>query len=241
MSTITDYKPQHQKWRFDKEHKIWRQQYRSRRYLEYMTFKELVRRAEDVMLNSLTLNRELKVGLYPTDAEAGYWAEMFTHILEECVLRNFHYRELLKELDPSITPKYNWPGLQEAVSKVGKSKLQTGNFLIKYGKEQYLRPMLDTGSVRISPASFYDDPSLNSAIRDTELELTVYSLSSEVTLTTLDPITREEIGQIETEGYIQRSRYAYQKEYRVVWLPPTSKTILDPVFLELGNLHETAN
>jgi hypothetical protein len=319
VSKTTKDKRPPAKWRFDSEHRIWRQQYRSRRYLEYMTFKELVRRAEDVLLNSHTLNRELKIGLYPTDAEAGYWAEMFTHILEECVLRNLHYRDLLKEVDSSITPKYDWPGLQEAVSKVGVTKLQTGNFLIKYGKEQYLRPMLDTGSVRISPASFYDDPSLNSAIRDTELELSLYSLSSEVTLIRLDPVTGEEIGQIESEGYIERSfqvptnyyvyclanmfsprmfgdfdadscliihrpaefmrllnhafeekmsdwtyqaklvnyidpfntgefrpelyfgkhfRYAYQKEYRVVWLPPTPKTILKPVFVELGNLDE---
>jgi hypothetical protein len=319
VSMTTDDKPQDGQWRFDKEHKVWRQQYRSRRYLEFMTFAELVRRTEDVLLNSLTLNRDLKIGLYPSDEEAGYWAEMFTHILEECVLRNFHYRELLREVDRSITPKYDWPGLQEAVSAIGVTKLQTGNFLLKYGKEQYLRPMLDAGSVRISPASFYDDPSLNSAIRDTELELSLYSLSSEITLTRLDPVTGKEIGQIESEGYIERSfqapsnyyvyclanmfsprmfgdfeadscvvihrppefigllnhafkekisgwtclaelvnyidpfntrefrpelyfskhfRYTYQKEYRVVWLPPTSQTKLEPVFLELGNLHE---
>ena len=33
-------------------------------------------------------------------------------------------------------------------------------------------------------------------------------------------------------------RYTYQKEYRDVWLPPTSETTLKPVFVELGNLHE---
>src|SRR5688572_17613064 len=73
--------------------------------------------------------------------------------------------------------------------------------------------MFDKGTVRIAPASYYDDPSLNAAIRDTELELSLNSLASEVTLTTLDAQTGEEIGQIESDGYVERSFEAQTNYY----------------------------
>jgi hypothetical protein len=47
-------------------------------------------------------------------------------------------------------------------------------FLVKYGKAQFLEPMLKQGRVRISPASYYAEPSLNAAIRDDELEVTLF-------------------------------------------------------------------
>ncbi len=65
--------------------------------------------------------------------------------------------------------------------------------------------MFEKGIVRVAPASFYDDPSLNPAVRDSELQLPLYSLASEVTLMRLDPATREELGKIECEGYIKRA------------------------------------
>jgi hypothetical protein len=45
----------------------------------------------------------------------------------------------------------------------------TRPYVIKYGERQYLEPMLRHGRIRISPASKYNDASLNRAIRDDEL------------------------------------------------------------------------
>lgn len=110
------------------EHRIWRREYRARRYLEHLSLDELIRRSEGVLKNNLTLNRELKIGLYPSDTEAGYWGEMFTHILEECVLRNINYRDFMSKVSRTIIPKYDWPGLQDAVNKIRyrdrKSRMQ---------------------------------------------------------------------------------------------------------------------
>jgi hypothetical protein len=33
-------------------------------------------------------------------------------------------------------------------------------------------------------------------------------------------------------------RFSYQKEFRIVWLPPEPVAILEPIFLELGNISE---
>lgn len=38
--------------------------------------------------------------------------------------------------------------------------------------------------------------------------------------------------------FYKHFRYAYQKECRIIWLPPTDEIQLDPIFLELGNLEE---
>ena len=316
MSTVDP--TESRKWRFDNEHKLWRQQYRARRYLEHLKLEELVIRAEDVLTNNLTLNRELKVGLYPRDIEAGYWAKLFTDILEECVLRNMDHRQLLAKVNRSIIPKYDLPGLENAIAKIKTTQLETDNYLIKYGQVRYLLPLLEKGEIRIAPASSYEDPSLNPAVRDSELELRLYSLPSEVSLVRVDAETGQDVGKIDFEGYVERTiesptnyyvyclsnmfspkmfgdfeadsclviqrprefvsllseklkeklpdwicearlvnyidpfsseefsprlpfskhfRYAYQKEYRVVWLPATAQKVLDPLFLQIGDLH----
>jgi hypothetical protein len=223
----------------------------------------------------------------------------------------------MAKVNRTIVPKYDWPGLENAVKRIKTTRLETGNFLIKYGRARYLIPMLEKGSIRIAPASLYEDSSLNPAIRDSELQLNLYSLASEVSLVQLDEKTGEEIGKIDCEGYIQRTidaptnyyvyclanifsprmfgdfeadsclvihrpvefvrllirtfkkefpnwrsraklvtyvdpfnakefapemafskhfRYAYQKEYRVVWLPPNTQTVLNSVFLEVGDM-----
>ena len=43
--------------------------------------------------------------------------------------------------------------------------------LFKYGKKERLENTLQKGLLRLSPASKYDDPSLNFAVQDTELEI----------------------------------------------------------------------
>jgi hypothetical protein len=46
--------------------------------------------------------------------------------------------------------------------------------IIKYGRRDHMASLLERGCLRLTPASTYDDPSLNPAIRDAELEFSVY-------------------------------------------------------------------
>lgn len=179
-------------------------------------------------------------------------------------------------------------------------------------------PLLEKGALRIAAAAMYDDPSLSPAVRDTELEISVNELPTEVRLMVYDGKTGKAKGPLQPRGNItmtakarsnfyvyclggdfslrmfgdfdadacliindpgrfvettQRKfdclvpgwdslasnvsyldafapagnldvhfskhfRYAYQNEYRIVWLPQETETVLESVFLELGNLED---
>ncbi|WP_459991228.1 hypothetical protein [Methylosoma difficile] len=300
---------------------FWRMQYRTRRYLEHLNEDELVKRFKDLLANITALTEAddmFKIGLQPITEGGGYWAELGTHILEECVLREYEYpAPFAYKLSDSQIPKHKWPGLQKAQQAFKLMNLKEGSFLVKFGKYEYLRPTLDTGLVRIMPASYYDDPSLNSAIRDSELEVSIFGLPSETKIEAICGKTGESKVLIEPIGNIKYTRqsstnyyayclasaysprlfgdfeadccliiknpcqfvellmlefykkypdfsassesvhyfdplnaksanldvffskhfrYSYQKEYRIIWLPPKAIMALEPVFLELGSL-----
>ena len=176
--------------------------------------------------------------------------------------------------------------------------------------------MFKYGRIRISPASYYDDPSLNQAIRDDELSITIEAHPSGVKITnqrgdTIDPIgnvkfkiesktnyyvhcfasnytyreyddfeadaciviKRPEIviekmiqalveerpdfhGYAESVRYIdplqtqkdhvdpfisKHFRYAYQHEFRLIWIPNKEIKVLDSVFIEIGGMAEYAD
>jgi hypothetical protein len=198
-------------------------------------------------------------------------------------------------------------------------ELQPGSFLVKYGKYQYLEAMCEAGSIRIAPAALYDDPTLNPAIRDQELELYIqpppFAMRLEVIdhntgkpRATFNPIGNKITKSASTnyfvyclstvlvprlfvdfdadacviitnpEDFIRRLvyafekqmpgwtamrmpvnyidplhvrlnaldifrqkhfRYAYQKEFRAIWLPPEPIAKLDPIFVDVGRLSDS--
>ena len=48
-----------------------------------------------------------------------------------------------------------------------------GKYLVKFGNKKCLNKTKDIGKIRVKPASSYDDPSLNEAVRDSELLQTI--------------------------------------------------------------------
>ncbi len=56
-----------------KRHELWRLQYRSRRYLEYLSEEDLITRFNDVFINQLLLNEELKISFHQVNEEGIYW------------------------------------------------------------------------------------------------------------------------------------------------------------------------
>ncbi len=309
-------------------HEFWRLRYRARRYLEHLSNEDLAQRHNDILKNLTLLTDELKIGFQRMDEEGQYWAEIHTHLLEECSLRGFNVvSNLLKDKNNNPFPQYDLKGLDKAINKFTRLNLQTGKYLVKYGQKKYLEPMLKKGTVRIMPAASYSDPSLNSAIRDNELETSRLILPNEVqfenfyenievsvggkkgrlgdfaefvgnskfTLVSnvnfyvycltyehsfrmfgdfeadcclvvkkptefLEKIFTEfskvkhnyslyhqivkyfdplNVGKINLPFYFSKHfGYAYQKEYRIVWLPPEKTMELEPIFLELGNLED---
>ncbi len=209
--------------------------------------------------------------------------------------------------------------MSKVVAEFNRLGLKPGTFLVKFGRAKYLRRSLEEGVIRIMPASFYADPSLNQAIKDAELQIKFFCLPSEVQLEAFDGKTGKPKGHIKTEGnvtytleansnyyaycltsalsirlfgdfeadsclivksggdfivrmaeafnrlnpgwecisgsvdyfdpfdvegsklgvhFAKHFRFAYQQEFRMVWLPPSPRRVLDPVILELGGLQD---
>ncbi len=291
----------------------WSMTYYSNRYLQHLTPGELSQRHLDIMNNLMTLEPDNTIGILPMDKRGDYFAAAYSHVISESDLRG----GLLVDRSQKPYPNYEWPGISTAAAAFDQMKLEPGSYLLKFSKYEYLRPMLDRGAIRIAPASIYDDPSLNKAIRDDELELKlrpspvqnadltqakdelvgpipsigssgkvlraatnyyVYCLAAQHSLRLYadfeadacivirDPIefvtrileaVKKELPDWDGFGasviYIdpvqplddqinvltyKDFRYAYQKEFRIIWTPPDSAIKLDFINIELGNLED---
>jgi hypothetical protein len=83
--------------------------------------------------------------------------------------------------------------------------LQDGAYLLKFGNTNWMIPMHKFGSIRITNAKWYDDPSLNPAIKDREVEFTeeLYDAIIEVPPTSVYAVNGKST-RIETIGNVKR-------------------------------------
>lgn len=291
-------------------------QYRADRYLQHLSLNDLTQRTIDVLANYHVLNDEGKIGLRPINGEGEYWMTLFIHIMAEMDLRMANFPDGFLKNAPLVKP--TWPEIPKPVQAIKGISL-TGDYLVKYGEQRYLQPMLEKGILRIAPASSYSDPSLNLARKDTELEVSILLDPAETTVELINEETLESERPIEVIGNLTASmnytsdyyvyclamkynarlfddfeanscliihqpikfverlykevsnklpgwtgratgvtyydplridrmpssvffqkhfRYAYQREYRIVLLPPKPIKQSEPFFLELGSFEE---
>lgn len=156
---------------------LWRQEYQARPYLEHLGEEDLNRRLDDVVANSLRTGPDGRIQLTPASEGGEVWLRLFAHAHVEMARRGVapNHRSvethLLKWVD-SISAEV-----------VGRFSPQPDRYLVKYGEERFIRPMLEKGSIRLNPATVYGDPSLNPARKDDELRLERIFLPSETTVT----------------------------------------------------------
>lgn len=160
-----------------RRHEFWRNKYRSHRYMEYLSDLELRVRAKDIMLNMTALTPKGQIGLHELNDDGVFWMIKWTDLLEEFVLRYGPYPNGFSDgsmNDVSIVnPTYpDIPPSKIAIDQVDGLK---EGYIYKFGVKKYLEPMFKEGKIRVAPASFYNDPSLNKAIRDDELSFSVSS------------------------------------------------------------------
>jgi hypothetical protein len=300
-----------------KRQELWQHEYRQRRYLEHATSAELTQRLQDLMNNVCDLTAEGTLAM-KNPLEDGISIIHFTHLLEELRLRG-------EGLTPEMMRGGHFDGrryinARRAAELWNGRDLPSSTYLLKFGKLKHLQPLLNVGNFRIAPASYYHDPSLNFAIRDSELEFTQefygakvhhppngdFSIPREQWIEM--PVIGNVKGRVSTESdyyiacfsssyeyrlyddfeaegcllvkdmgrfadslrirmeeilagwkfslgavdyrdpyhpspsvnifYCKHFRYAYQREFRFVWEPPTKRTSLKPIYLELGPLDE---
>lgn len=152
-------------------YEIWRAQYSKRPYLKHLTPEELQERCNNLINLLAVLMPDGKIGVKTGKKfDEDIWIK-FTHVTTEMERRYGPYpngftngfvkdAKIVSATFPSI------PKSKLAIDFVGGAQADN---LYKFTKKKYVEEMISRGAFRISPASYYDDPSLNDAIRDNEL------------------------------------------------------------------------
>ncbi|MBM5130214.1 hypothetical protein HYN91_07385 [Vibrio parahaemolyticus] len=68
-------------------HEMWRNEYRSHRYMEFLSKSELEDRTKQIISNMTILSAEGKIGLHGINELGKYWLQVWTHALEEIAIR----------------------------------------------------------------------------------------------------------------------------------------------------------
>lgn len=163
-------------------HEMWRNNYRVKRYMKYLSKDELEQRAKDIFTNLIVLQADEKIGLRPINNVGVYWMVIFTELLEEFRLRYGNYPNgfesgFIKEANIPNPKDVN--KTKKAIDEIGGIKEKS---IYKYGKLIHMKDMIEYGKIRVSPASSYNDSSLSPAIYDDELNFEISRLSEEITL-----------------------------------------------------------
>jgi len=149
----------------------WRETYRLYRYLEHFSEFDITKRKDDILGNLLIFAEDGSPTFDQTVQMKGL-IERLIHVDEEMIQRGKPISSNL--LEDGSRYLYKYPNIQRAIRAWGDRKLIMGEYLVKFGKRKHLSQMMAAGKIRVNPASFYDDPSLNLAIRDKELEQLTY-------------------------------------------------------------------
>ncbi len=144
----------------------WRKMYLSNRYLSQLKKSELESRLDDILLNMLVFSEDGLPSFNQTIQMKGL-VERFIHLDEEGIQRGNPIPNNLLEDASRYLCKYQ--NVRRAIKAWGNREPIMGEYLVKFSKRKYLTQMIDSGKIRVNPASFYDDPSLNQAVQDKEL------------------------------------------------------------------------
>ncbi len=153
------------------------EQYACAPYLGMLTIDELFERFRLLGVSLMDINSH---GFL----EPAAWDELhdkWIHAATEILLRDLSLDDERGRPDWSFVQT---TGFRRAVSAYKRRTLKCSDkILVKYGSAEFLRPALKQGIVRISPASYYNDPSLNAARRDAELDRVLIDAASDLTST----------------------------------------------------------
>ena len=152
-----------------RQDEAWRLQYRGDRYMRDLPNEDLFARAGDLTTAMTMYTPDGKVGLKAIEGELSEM-ERFAHALEEMAIRGFHHRQagVLEALNLPHPP-----AVRRALHKLA-GRCWAEPILVKFGKRQHMAALLLEGKGRISPASFYNDPSLGRARSDNEAQIAAY-------------------------------------------------------------------
>lgn len=144
----------------------WRHEYLGDPYLVGATDERLAERFGHVFINTTELENTGLVGLLPVDKTD--FMRKFTHLLEEYGARGGVPQSVVESAREPILAYFK-DGDPIAVRIFKDFKRSSTPILVKYGRREFLEPMLKEGHFRLCQASYYNDTAHNAAVRDDEI------------------------------------------------------------------------
>jgi hypothetical protein len=144
--------------------------YRRNRFMAHLSDDQLAQRVEDILANEFIINFEGLVSL-DLNATSLYWFARFQEVITEMALRHGPYPSGWHQ---GFINRNRLPGSLNPLQLEKRLQLKPKNpppqsFIVKYGKIKHIEDAYNMGLIRVAPASSYNDPSLNAAVKDDEL------------------------------------------------------------------------
>ena len=149
----------------------WRERYANSRYLEFLSVDDLQKRYVDLLDNVLAFRPDGTPHFDGLGADTG-WTRRIADVYAEVDLRSLA-AAWLKTVEQTVLDR-PYANVKKAMQAFGSRRFTPERAVIKYGRRDHMVDLLEQGRLRLTPASNYDDPSLNPAIRDAELEFCTY-------------------------------------------------------------------
>jgi hypothetical protein len=169
----------HYEWKSEQpgrlsRHEVWRHAYLARPYLIGAPDDRAAERFCNIFMNVTELSKEGKISLVPM-SETDEYMQVFTHMLEEYGSRigGMPPDELIGRARAPIL-KYFEHGTPIGLTMFQGYEAPSTPILVKYGKRQFLEPMLRSGDLRLANAGLYNDMGFLDAIRDDETSRTFF-------------------------------------------------------------------
>ena len=138
----------------------WREQYAKSRYLEFLSTEDLQKRYVDLLDNVLLFTSDGRPHLGGLGADTG-WTRRIADVWAEVDLRSLG-AAWLKAVEQAVLDR-PYPSVKRAIDAWGDRRFTPERAIIKYGRRAHMIDFLERGSMRLTPASSYGDPSLNPA------------------------------------------------------------------------------
>lgn len=150
-------------------HQVVGADYQRNRYLAHLTDEQLGERTEHIVANAHVVDAAGLISLDSGRPETFYWLGRLQEVMTEMALRHGPYPAGWRR---GLIEFTRMPGSLDSQQLNRNVRLPPRTFssvLVKYTQLQFAHQLLDHGLLRLAPAASYNDPSLNTAIRDQEL------------------------------------------------------------------------
>jgi hypothetical protein len=155
-------------------HEVWRHAYLVHPYLLGAPDERVAERFKAIFMNVNELSPEGKLSPVPMEVTDEY-VQVFTHLLEEYGARRDGHppEEVIAQARLPLL-KYFKNGTPPGVTMFEGYDVPKTPILVKYGKRQFLEPMIGRGELRLANAGFYNDAGFLDAVRDDETSRTFF-------------------------------------------------------------------